>query len=124
MTFGDSNIVSDGTILIFGEEYTTGVVIADGDVIKLTVEQPLELSKVNLDGTLYNIKDSKARQQIADLPKPMIFKGSLGTGGTITSLPTPSDDFIGYTYKVITEGTYDGKQAKVGDLFICNDTPE
>lgn len=52
------------------------------------------------------------------LPEPMIFKGSLGTGGTITSLPTASASNEGYTYKVITAGTYASQAAKVGDTFI------
>ena len=56
---------------------------------------------------------------IIALPSPMVFKGSLGTGGTITELPTASASNEGYTYKVITAGTYAGQSAGVGDLFIC-----
>ena len=55
---------------------------------------------------------------ISNLPEPMIFKGTLGTGGTITSLPTASSSNEGYTYKVITAGTYASTAAKVGDVFI------
>lgn len=55
---------------------------------------------------------------IADLPEPMVLKGTLGTGGTITSLPTASASNEGYTYKVITAGTYASQAAKVGDLFV------
>lgn len=53
------------------------------------------------------------------LPEPMVFKGSLGTGGTITSLPVNGTAQVGDTYKVITAGTYAGQTAKVGDTFIC-----
>lgn len=56
---------------------------------------------------------------ITNLPEPMIFKGTLGTGGTITSLPTAAVSNEGWTYKVITAGTYNSQSAKVGDLFIC-----
>lgn len=56
---------------------------------------------------------------IDNLPEPMVFKGSLGTGGTITSLPVDGSAAIGDTYKVITDGTYASKAAKVGDTFIC-----
>ena len=59
---------------------------------------------------------------IDNLPEPMIFKGTLGTGGTITTLPTASSSNNGYTYKVIEDGTYDGKSAKVGDVFTSNAT--
>lgn len=59
---------------------------------------------------------------IAALPGFMIFKGSLGTGGTITSLPSAAAANSGFTYKVITEGTYANQNAKVGDMFISNGT--
>ena len=59
---------------------------------------------------------------ITNLPEPMLFKGSLGTGGTITSLPTASASNEGYTYKVITAGTYASQAAKVGDTFISDGT--
>lgn len=55
---------------------------------------------------------------IDNLPEPMIFKGSLGTGGTITTLPTASSSNEGYTYKVITAGTYQSLVCKVGDTVI------
>ena len=57
---------------------------------------------------------------IDNLPEPMIFKGTLGVGGTIQSLPTASAINEGFTYKVITDGTYAGQTAKVGDVFTSN----
>ena len=57
---------------------------------------------------------------IDNLPEPMVFKGSLGTGGTITALPVNGTASIGDTYKVITAGTYASQAAKVGDTFICD----
>lgn len=56
---------------------------------------------------------------IDNLPEPMVFKGSLGTGGTITALPVDGSASIGDTYKVITAGTYAGVAAKIGDTYIC-----
>ena len=53
------------------------------------------------------------------LPSAMVFKGSLGTGGTITTLPVDGTANVGDTYKVITAGTYAGQAADVGDLFTC-----
>lgn len=55
---------------------------------------------------------------IDNLPEPMVFKGTLGTGGTITTLPTAAASNEGYTYKVITAGTYASQAAKVGDVFV------
>lgn len=57
---------------------------------------------------------------LEDLPEPMIFKGSLGTGGTISTLPTASSSNKGFTYKVITAGTYASQSARVGDIFISD----
>ena len=47
----------------------------------------------------------------------MIFKGTIGSGGTVTSLPATHD--AGWTYRVITAGTYAGKACEIGDLIIC-----
>ena len=47
----------------------------------------------------------------------MVFKGTLGTGGTITALPTTYS--AGWCYKVITAGTYAGQTCEVGDLIIA-----
>ena len=47
----------------------------------------------------------------------MIFKGTIGTGGTVTALPDTHE--AGWTYKVITAATYAGKACEVGDLIIC-----
>lgn len=49
----------------------------------------------------------------------VVLKGTLGTGGTITSLPTAAESNLGDAYKVITAGTYANTSAKVGDMFIC-----
>ena len=47
-----------------------------------------------------------------------VFKGTLGTGGTITALPT-ADYVRGWTYKIITAGTYAGVDYALGDLIIA-----
>lgn len=57
---------------------------------------------------------------VSGLTGPMVFKGTLGTGGTITTLPTAAAANKGYTYKVITANTYASQAAKVGDLFISD----
>lgn len=52
----------------------------------------------------------------------MVFKGTLGTGGTITAVPTGASGKeyqAGYTYKIITDGTYAGNVCEAGDLLIA-----
>ena len=47
----------------------------------------------------------------------MVYKGTIGTGGTVTALPTTHE--VGWTYKVITAGSYAGNACNVGDMIIC-----
>ena len=48
----------------------------------------------------------------------MALRGTLGTGGTAASLPT-EDYLVGWTYKVVSSGTYAGQACSIGDLMIC-----
>jgi len=48
----------------------------------------------------------------------LTYKGTIGVGGTVTSLPT-SDYKIGWAYKVITAGTYSGYTCEIGDMITC-----
>lgn len=50
----------------------------------------------------------------------MVFKGTLGTDGTITFLPSTHKK--GDTYRVITAGIYAGQTCEVGDLIIAMTT--
>lgn len=64
----------------------------------------------------------KANKRIDDMPKPMVYAGTLGQGGDVTSLPTATEANKGDTYVVITNGTYDGQVANVGDIFVSTGT--
>lgn len=71
------------------------------------------------DGQFLKYDSTEQRWVNVSLPDPMVFKGTLGTGGTITALPVDGSANVGDTYKVIEDGTYSGTAAKVGDLFSC-----
>ena len=58
---------------------------------------------------------------ISGVSGAMVFKGTVGTGGTVDTLPT-SGVKVGDTYKVSVAGTYASQSAKVGDLFIATAT--
>ena len=45
------------------------------------------------------------------------YKGTIGTGGTVTSLP--ASHAVGDVYVVSTAGTFAGKACEVGDYIIC-----
>lgn len=47
----------------------------------------------------------------------MVYKGTLGEGGTVEALPTTYS--TGWTYKVVTAGTYAGQQCEIGDMLIA-----
>lgn len=77
--------------------------------IKVTTEA----GKINigLDDSNYALK--------SEMSMAMVFKGTLGTGGTATTLPTAAEDYVGDSYKVITKGTYAGLSCEPGDLVVC-----
>ena len=58
---------------------------------------------------------------VSGVADAMRFKGTLGTGGTITALPT-TGVMVGDTYRVITAGTYASIKCEVGDLIIATAT--
>lgn len=51
----------------------------------------------------------------------MTFKGTLGTNGTVTDLPTTGVK-NGDTYKVITASTFNNQECRIGDMFIAAGT--
>lgn len=53
------------------------------------------------------------------LPDPMVFRGTVGEDGTIADLPVDGSALVGDTYKVVSDGTYAGQTAELGDTFIC-----
>ena len=53
------------------------------------------------------------------LPDPMVFRGTVGENGTIADLPVDGSALKGDTYKVVSDGTYAGQTAELGDTFIC-----
>lgn len=56
----------------------------------------------------------------AIISSSMVFKGTLGSGGTTTTLPPASPSNTGNTYKVIAAGIYRNVYCDVGDLVVSN----
>lgn len=117
--FTDTTYTGTGAISINSSNVIS---VADGAVGTKGV---VELS-TSIPATASSAVDTKVATEkavataIEALPEPMVFRGTLGTGGTITSLPVDGTAGKGDTYKVITAGTYAGETAKIGDTFICN----
>ena len=87
--------------------------MANGDIKQITLPQ-------SSGGGTYNIVDQGARDLITALEGAMVFKGTLGTGGTISTLPVASASNKGFTYKVITDGSSRGISYKAGDTVISD----
>lgn len=92
------------------------------EIKRLKLGESLEKIVKNADDNFVSLFDSVAEldesiKNVVQTSEAMIFKGTLGTGGTVTSLPTTHS--AGDTYKVVTAGTYAGKNCNVGDLIIC-----
>jgi len=116
---------SDGVVTVTGATIPTlsslggvGSVTASGTA-PLTLSASKSGTGVSITGSV-DLSDYATK---ADISTAMVFKGSLGTGGTITALPTASSSTVGDTYKVIKDGTYASQAAKAGDVFVCSDEP-
>lgn len=70
------------------------------------------LTQIQIEDVVYDIQDANALE----------FMGTLGSGGTIVSLPTAAEANKNYVYKVITAGTYDSKVAEINDWFVSDGT--
>lgn len=89
----------------------------------VTVQTPTEDGHASTKG--YVDQEAAAAEQAAKqyadsilgANDAMVFKGTLGTGGTVTALPATHQ--TGWTYRVITAGSYAGQNCEVGDLVIC-----
>lgn len=115
-TLDNSIVHKANTETISGNKTFTGTVSLGSNV---TATTPAATDNDTSVATTAFVKTVVANS-INELPSPMIFKGSLGTGGTITALPAATTSNEGYTYKVITDGTYGGQSAKIGDTFISD----
>lgn len=56
-------------------------------------------------------------ESLADLEGSLVYKGTIGTSGTVTVLP--SRHTVGWVYVVSTAGSYAGETCEVGDMIIC-----
>lgn len=79
------------------------------------------LSKINLGGTIYSLKDTEARAAISALEtaaaSSLIFKGTCSSAADITELV---DYKLGWTYKAISSFVLDNVGlVENGDMIIC-----
>lgn len=81
--------------------------------------------KITLDGDPTSNLHATTKQYVDNLVSSllaasdaMVFKGTIGSSGaTVTALPATHN--AGWTYKVITAGTYAGATCEIGDIILC-----
>lgn len=119
------NDVTEATVSGWGFTKNSGTYSKPSDGIpKTDLDSVVQTSLEKADTAIQSLEgyatEDFVTEKISELPSPMVFKGSLGTDGTITILPSAEKANEGFTYKVITDGTYASQDAKIGDIFISN----
>lgn len=141
--FGQIALSSDTGILAYGKKNGTFEIVAKNadlqalsDRVNIIASSALTESKSYTDASVSTLKGSASdaatsvtvygvknyaksyADSILSANDAMVFKGTIGTGGTITVLPT-SGYSAGWTYKVITAGTYAGQKCEIGDMIVA-----
>ena len=83
----------------------------------------LEVSTTVSSGDNKPVTSDAVYTAISNLPEPMVFKGTVGTGGTVewANLPSATSSNTGYTYKVITDHTT-APVCEAGDVIVSDGT--
>lgn len=118
-------------------DHVAAVIIYPKDVVKISDDASTATTNNTLPAGILTaaptadleLANKKYVDDSTTLAGHMKFKGTVGTGGDVTTLPlTTSTAKVGDTYKVYVDGTYTidsassdpaTQAAKVGDLFIC-----
>ena len=105
-----------GSITLTGDVTGTASFTKDGASITTTVGNDSHAHTVSTITDFTASVDDRINAKVA-ANDAMVFKGTIGTSGTITALPTTHE--VGWTYKVSSAGTYAGQNCEVGDLILC-----
>lgn len=126
------SIGGEGHVYTFSETETNGtfgVKEDDGEVQEIPIHGLKTAAYTDIDAIIddeepstENVPTSGAvvsyvLDAISGLVGGVHYRGTVGTGGDLPSLPDDSEE--GDMYIIVSKGTYDGKNAKVGDVFIC-----
>ena len=114
-----------GSISVNGHEVTgeKKTIKGDGKVISVSgTTSDITISADTYTKAEIDTLHEAFETAIDELGKSMEFAGTLASDGTgtVKTLPNTSKDTIGHVYKVAVAGTYNSKNCKVGDMFICD----
>ena len=97
--------------------YTDSALNAFNQGMDIRISELKTADDTNL-ATAKQYTDEQVATVAATAANAMKYKGTVGEGGTVTTLPT-SNVNNGDTYKVLVDGIYDEQQAFAGDVFIA-----
>lgn len=134
-TLGSGNVVTSVTKTA---DTTTGITVQLGSVpstddlekVKATADGAMPKSGGAFTGpvtiqTPTEDNNPATKQYVDNLlaaNNAMIFKGTVGdadSGATVTDFDSLTDYKIGWTYKVVEDGTYAGQVCQIGDMLIA-----
>lgn len=105
--------VADAAMPKSGGAFTGGITVLD-PVGNMNPATKLYVDQAETDA----VQAAKEyADQLLGANDAMVFKGTIGEGGTVEALPTTYS--TGWTYKVVTAGTYAGQQCEIGDMLIA-----
>ena len=115
----------NGGVIIESEDSDMLVIKYGGEAPGHSVYADVKVENITIYGNAYcftapthkNHLTNKAYVDglVGALDGALVYKGTLGSGGTVTALPTTHG--IGWTYRVISAGTYAGAVCEIGDLI-------
>ena len=104
---GLSNVTNESKATMFTSPNFTGIPLAP--------TAPSGTSTTQIATTEYVQSEIDKKIAASDA---MIYKGTIGTKGTVTALPDTTAK-TGWSYKVVTAGTYAGAVCEIGDMIVC-----
>ena len=122
---GSGNVVTGVTKT---PDSTTGITVTMGTMLTETDLEPYaKLVGANFTGPVtvqaptenMNPATKQYVDNLLGANDAMVFKGTVGAGGTVTDFGSLTNYQTGWTYRVIVAGTYAGISCEVGDLIIA-----
>lgn len=111
--FSSAGGTVSGNVTVTGSLTANGATTLKGTSTAPTPANSDNSTKIATTAFVNSVVNSKIAAADA-----MIFKGTIGSSGaTVTELPATHS--TGWTYKVITAGTYAGMKCEIGDMIVC-----
>lgn len=113
----DGKLYSDNKVVLTEHQSLSSYAPLASPALTGTPTAPTAVAGTNTTQIATTAFVKAAVDAMATAVDAMRFKGTLGTGGDVESLPASHKK--GDTYKVIKAGTYAGKACEIGDMVVC-----